>query len=104
MFFKAKNVDYKARWLAAVALLGETGRLTPEEVASITGETSLHVRVEATKTSAATLATLHGMRSWDRAALEVARANKHLPPLDDLQGMKSWDIQSVLEARMANER
>lgn len=97
---KTKNIDYKERWLAAVALLGETGRLTPEEVLSISGGQSLQERVEAVKVSQAMTTTLRNMKSWDRAALEVSRAKQHKPPIDDLEGMKSWDVAAVLAARM----
>jgi hypothetical protein len=103
-FRKVKNVDYKERWLAAVALLGEIGRLTPEEVTRISGDKpvpeTLTERVESAKPTIETKTALRSMKSWDRCALEITRAEKGLPPLDDLVGMKSWDKEAVIEARI----
>ena len=45
------------------------------------------------------LKMLHSMATWDRAAIEIARAKKGLPPKDDLRGMASWDIKDVMKAR-----
>ncbi len=99
---RAKNVDYKERWQAAVALLGETGRLTPEEVRSIQGEETLTQKPEKATLSQDMRVALHSMKSWDRASLEITRANNKKPPLDDLVGMKSWDAEAVLKARVLN--
>lgn len=105
------HVDYRERWLAAVALLGDQGRLTDEQVASLKGTAltpppvavsspAITPVLASPSASAVTLATLHAMASWDRRALEVERASKGLPPLDDLKGMATWDKRAVIAARM----
>lgn len=97
---RVNNVDYKERWLEAVALLGDEGRLTPEEVRRISGEQTLTERVETAKISNEMKTSLRSMASWDRADLEIQRAKEHKPPLDDLVGMSSWDKADVLKARV----
>jgi hypothetical protein len=107
---KPASVDYKDRWLQAVSLLGDEGRLTADQVREIKGEAPpspappviarpAYPVAGQVVVSAATLRMLHGMATWDRAAAEVKRAQRGLPPLDDLRGMATWDIKKVLEAR-----
>jgi hypothetical protein len=110
---KPANVDYKDRWLQAVSLLGDEGQLTADQVREIKGETATQVppappapakpaqpAAGQVTVSATTLKLLHGMATWDRAAAEVKRAQRGLPPLDDLKGMATWDVKKVLEARI----
>lgn len=103
---RARRVDYRERWLQAVTLLGDEGRLTDEQVASLRGSVeAAPVAQESAPVaqpagpSAQTLRMLHGMYSDDRRKAEVTRAQKGLPPLDDLKGMYSDDIRKVMQAR-----
>jgi hypothetical protein len=105
------RVDYRERWLQAVSLLGEEGRLTDEQVTQITGTDEQVAQIAgATATppaapparaiaAPASQAVLRRMESWDRRDLEVTRAKRGLPPADDLAGMESWDQRDVLQAR-----
>lgn len=100
---KPVNADYRERWLLAVDLLGEEGRLTDEQVAMLKGEEpEVAAPVAAAppaSPSEAALAALHDMTSSDRRALEVQRAAGSLPPVDDLRDMTSSDKKAVLAAR-----
>jgi hypothetical protein len=113
---RPQNVDYKERWLAAVSLLGDTGRLTDEQVRRISAPSgeqpscspppvvavSSLKRVTSTTntiTTTTSQSVLHRMATWDRRDLEVSRAQAGLPPADDLRGMASWDVRDVLNAR-----
>jgi hypothetical protein len=107
------RVDYKERWLQAVSLLGETGRLTDEQVASLRGEAPVSPPQPPPLKSAPVLPavtqdqqllptqrTLHALAPWARRDLEVARARQGLPPLDDLAGLPDWAITQILKARL----
>jgi hypothetical protein len=96
------HVDYQERWLQAVSLLGQEGRLTDEQVASLSGDGVTAPPVAATP--ADDQALLDAMSSWDRRQLAVRRARSGLPPLDSLRGMESWDQRVVLEARAQQAR
>lgn len=112
---RPQNIDYKERWEAAVKLLGDTDRLTKEEVQQITEPAarpsqpadSLQPQPSSqpidnsppVPPATATLRSLHRMASWDRKDIEIERAKAGLPPVDDLFGMTSWDVRDVLKAR-----
>jgi hypothetical protein len=100
---KRRMIDYKGRWKEALALLEEEkkataqleeGLLTSEQI-----EQRKQERYEA-ENRQVIQRRLHGMFSEDRAELEIQRAKKSLPPLDDLDGMFSEDIAAVMKARM----
>jgi hypothetical protein len=103
-----QHVDYRQRWEDAIGLLGNQGQLTQEQVNGLLAGTTRQAASEPVlapaPVQAATLRTLHAMASWDRKDLEVVRARKGLPPVDDLSGMTSWDQAAVLKARAKAER
>ena len=93
------HIDYKQRWEDAVKLLETTGQLSGTQVTEITGTERPPLAA-----GPRTQAVLRSMATWDRAALEIARAKQGLPPVDSLAGMASWDIAAVLKAQAAAER
>jgi len=101
-----QHVDYKQRWEDAIGLLGSQGQLTREQVDSLTVQAPIHppaaepaFPVTPVQPSTATLRALRSMASWDRKDVEIARASRGLPPVDDLVGMATWDKKAVLKAR-----
>lgn len=113
------NIDYKERWESAVALLGDSGQLTDEQVRQITAgqpaalapagadapaaeqisPAPAPVHRRAAPAPAVPHSVLATMASWDRRDLEVNRARAGLPSVDDLRGMAPWDKRDVLKAR-----
>ena len=87
---RSNGYDYKQLWKNAVILLGDQDRLTQAQIKSITP--SEEIRRQRPKRQPG--------NSWDRAAVEVARAKKSLPPRDNLKEMRSQDRREVLEARI----
>ena len=106
-----QHVDYKQRWEDAIGLLGAQGQLTEEQVSQITAPRAAPEPAEVRQYQRAgshsvnlqagrdISRTLRNMASWDRKEVEITRARKGLPPVDDLVGMASWDQKAVLEAR-----
>jgi hypothetical protein len=97
-YVKHTSVNYKARWQNAVSLLSqeESLRETPDvKPAKLTPGANFAPGV--------TQRTLNLMSSYDRAELEIKRAEKKLPPLDDLSDMSFYDKRKVIQARMKNE-
>jgi hypothetical protein len=98
-----RHIDYKQRWEDAVHLLGTEGNLTAEQVRQITvpspPQAACATSPQAALPSLATKAALRSMASWDRKDIEITRAQRGLPPVDDLTGMATWDKKDVLEAR-----
>lgn len=97
-----QHVDYKERWEAAIGLLGTQGQLTAGQFSMLMG--GIPVKPASSPESplvaaAATLRAIHEMASWDRRDLEISRAKRGLPPVDDLADMASWDQKAVLAAR-----
>jgi hypothetical protein len=98
---RAEDLTYKDKWMAAVKLLGEEGRLTPEQIEQITGPKHQPVKeLNDELLLYPDQKQFRSMSSWDRRDLEVQRARQGLPPADDLKGMSSWDRKDVLKARM----
>ena len=89
---QAEIKKYKEMWLEATELLGEGGQLPAEQVRVLGG-------VQALPQSSGTLPTKPGF-SGDRAAIEIMRAKKGLPPADSLYGMFSGDVRKVEKARL----
>ena len=89
----ADEGQYKQLWQEAVNLLGLTGRLSDEQIASIMPSKPLPAaRVDK-------LPSMPGYSS-DRRDTEIARAKAGLPPADNLAGMYSSDIRKVHQARI----
>lgn len=97
-FFRPRQVDYKERWLQAVRLLGQEGRVTDEQLASLKGPVPARPRAPFPSQGNAQR-ELNTMHSSDRRTLEIERARNGLPPLDNLNGMHSSDKRQVLAAR-----
>lgn len=100
-----RHIDYRQRWEDAVALLAAQGTLTDEQVQKAgrvpAPEAQMQIPVQSSAKASVqpSQALLHGLASWHRRDIEVTRAEKGLPPVDDLQGMASWHQRDVLEAR-----
>jgi len=81
--------QYKLAWEAATEALVAGGQLTDEQVAKLRpkGGADSHLP--------------RGVGfSSDRRDVEIARAEKGLPPADNLEGMFSSDVSDVLQARI----
>lgn len=117
---RRRSVDYKKRWTESIKVIeGLTAegslprRSRPERHRAIAEARAVSTRPKPppSKTPIADLvdrseqmSIIHKMASWDRRDLEIARARKGLPRVDDLKGMAGWDVKSVLVAHAQNER
>jgi hypothetical protein len=77
---------YRELWSNSLDLMAAGGQLTDEQITSL-------------KPLTAALNRPRGS-TFDRRLVEIARAEKGLPPADNLRGMSSFDRRLVMDARI----
>jgi hypothetical protein len=101
-----RREDYKDRWLKAVALLGEQGNLTDEQVKTITAPAVRTTKDEkpvryasAAEPGQMSQEQLNRLGDPFRRDIEITRIKEGYPPRDTLEGMAAPFVRDVERAR-----